>query len=76
MRGGALKEPTEYLGDGVYAIFDGYGIWLHANDHEHPTDKVYLEPQVLQALNDFAKRAIEACRHALKEKADAKKKQL
>lgn len=42
-----------YIGDGVYAIFDGYGIWLHANSHDSPTDKIYLEPQVLEALNQF-----------------------
>jgi len=51
------KKPASYLGDGVYAIFDGYGIWLHANSHEHPTDKVYLEPQVLQDLLAFDKEA-------------------
>ena len=38
----ADKEIFEYLGDGVYAKFDGHGIWLLANHHEHPTDKVYL----------------------------------
>lgn len=48
----------DYLGDGVYALFDGYGIWLHANDHENPTDRVYLEPSVLEALNRFNKRCI------------------
>ena len=47
--------PASYLGDGVYAIFDGMGIWLHANDHKNPTDKVYLEPSVLESLNRFAK---------------------
>lgn len=47
------KRPATYLGDGLYAIFDGYGIWLHANDHENPTDKVYLEPPVIQALIRF-----------------------
>ncbi len=47
---------AEYLGDGVYAIFDGFGIWLHANHHEHPTDRVYLEPSVLTALNRFNKQ--------------------
>ena len=45
---------TEYIGDGVYVEFDGYGIWLKVNDHEFPTDKVYLEPTVLEALNRFA----------------------
>ena len=51
------KMPASYLGDGVYAIFDGYGIWLHANHHEHPTDRVYLEPQVLRDLVAFDKMA-------------------
>jgi len=49
------KVPASYLGDGVYAIFDGYGIWLHANDHLRPTDRIYLEPPVLQALVNFNK---------------------
>ena len=48
--------PIEYLGDGVYAIFDGVGIWLHANSHEFPTDKIYLEPEVLIAMLRFANR--------------------
>ncbi|MBC8295747.1 MAG: hypothetical protein H8E55_08145 [Pelagibacterales bacterium] len=45
--------PAEYLGDGVYALWDGYGVWLHANDHATPTDRIYLEPEVLKALNQF-----------------------
>lgn len=49
------KRPTMYLGDGVYAIFDGYGIWLHANDHRYPTDRIFLEPSVMQALIRFEK---------------------
>ena len=50
-------RPASYLGDGVYALFDGYGIWLHANDHKFPTDRIYLEPQVLESLNTFLKEA-------------------
>ncbi len=46
-------KPMMYLGDGVYAIFDGYGVWLHANSHDNPTDKIYLEPDVYQALKIF-----------------------
>ena len=49
------EAPAEYLGDGVYAIFDGFGVWLHANNHLNPSDRVYLEPQVLEALNNFYK---------------------
>ena len=43
------QEIFEYLGDGVYAKFNGHGIWLLANHHKNPTDKVYLEPSVLRA---------------------------
>jgi len=54
--------PHSYLGDGVYASHDGVGIWLRANDHrEHLcTDKIYLEPSVLTALNNFNKDVKEA----------------
>ena len=49
---------TFYLGDGVYAEFDGFGVWLRANDHrdEFATDKIYLEPEVLYQLNGFIER--------------------
>jgi len=52
------QRPVAYLGDGVYAIFDGYGVWLHANDHKDPTDKIYLELEVLVGLNNFVTEAL------------------
>lgn len=54
---GEFKRPASYLGDGVYAIFDGFGIWLHANSHSEPTDRIYLEPNVLQGLIIFEKES-------------------
>ncbi len=48
--------PATYCGDGVYAIFDGSGIWLHANDHKNPTDKIYLEPEVFKKLVAFHRK--------------------
>lgn len=48
-------NPTEYIGDGVYTVFDGFGIWLCANDAVNPSDRVYLEPCVLKSLINFAK---------------------
>jgi hypothetical protein len=45
----------DYIGDGVYVEFDGYGIWLRANSPDSPKE-VYLEPEVLMALNRFFKR--------------------
>jgi len=51
------KRPAEYLGDAVYAIFDGYGIWLHTGSHDEPINKVYLEPGVVTALTNFLRQA-------------------
>lgn len=39
-----------YLGDGAYAEFDGYGIWLTAENGVVVTDRVYLEPPVYAEL--------------------------
>ena len=50
-----MENPT-YLGDGLYAEYDGFGIWLKANHHLHPTDKVYLEPSVYESLTRFVER--------------------
>lgn len=54
-----MNEPKWiYLGDGVYAKSDGYGVWLHANEIVDPTDQIYLEPDVLKALVfHFTKKA-------------------
>jgi hypothetical protein len=52
---------NDYLGDGVYGVFDGHGIWLHANDLDDPSDRVYLEPSVVTAFERF----IERCRAEL-----------
>lgn len=39
-----------YLGDGLYAAFDGFQIELYASDGLHKTNQVYLEPAVLAAF--------------------------
>ena len=49
-----IPEPA-YIGDGVYIMYDGHGIWLHANSWQEPTDRIYLEPQVLASLIRQAK---------------------
>lgn len=52
-----IPDPLmDHLGDGVYAIDRGDGLMLHANHHLYPTDRIFLEPSVLDALNSFAKR--------------------
>lgn len=49
--------PKQYLGDGVYAAFDGFGIWLTAEDGIVATDAIYFEPAVLNSLIGFFKTA-------------------
>ena len=67
------EKPQEHLGDGVYAEFDGFGILLKANDHRFPTDKIYLEPEVLTALNRFAERMAERRGRELKDIGDGRR---
>lgn len=46
-----LKQFDAYLGDGVYASFDGYQIWLAAN---HPDNKVVaLETSTFDRLVQY-----------------------
>lgn len=47
--------PPTYLGDAVYASFDGYQIWLHLNDHRSP-GLIAIDPGVYQALVNYGKR--------------------
>ncbi len=48
----------EYLGDGLYASFDGYQVKLMANSATMPTDVVYLDPHTLAAFQRFISRFI------------------
>lgn len=41
-----------YLGDGVYASFDGYQIWLDTRAQE-PVNRIALEPKVYRALLEY-----------------------
>ena len=51
-------KPTKgsgkaYLGDGVYAEFDGWFVKLTTENGVATTNKIYLEPSVLKALRLF-----------------------
>ncbi len=43
-------ENSTYLGDGLYADFDGWQIELYAWNGESKTNQVFLEPAVLAAF--------------------------
>ena len=49
----------DYLGDGVYASFDGYHIVLDLRAQDNTT-RIALEPPVLTALDRFRARVREA----------------
>ena len=48
--------PKEYLGDGVYAEVDRFGVLtLTTEDGIRATNTIVLEPQVLSALEAYLK---------------------
>lgn len=48
----------EYLGDSVYASFDGYHIWLRTGSHKESeaTNNIALEPSVFAALVAYQRK--------------------
>ncbi len=50
-----IKAVNEtYLGDGLYASFDGFSLWLRA-PREHGDHYVALEPLVFYTFIEYAK---------------------
>lgn len=45
-----MNKDDVYLGDGLYASFDGWQIELYAWNGEEKNNHVYLEPTVLAAF--------------------------
>lgn len=45
-----------YLGDAVYAEFDGYHVILTTEDGIRSTNTILLEPEVVDGLMRFIKR--------------------
>ena len=56
-------KDKEYIGDGVYARFDGYGIELTTENGVLTTNTIYLEPCVYACLLDFWKSFAEPKSH-------------
>jgi hypothetical protein len=48
------SENETYLGDGVYASFDGFQIWLDTRA-QLPVNRIALEQPVYEALLDFVR---------------------
>jgi hypothetical protein len=52
-----MSKPT-HLGDGVYAEFDGWQVWVWTSNGETESDRIALEPGVLSELNKYYKRMV------------------
>jgi hypothetical protein len=60
-----LGKPIEdYLGDGVYASFDGCYLKLDLRGQDSTTE-IFLEPEVFERLLQFRKNAIKEIRSRL-----------
>lgn len=46
-----IDETWTYIGDGLYAKHDGFGVDVVSYNGIEVLDRIYLEPQVLEALN-------------------------
>ena len=51
-----MENKEEYLGDGLYASFDGYQFILRAPRGDGVDHRVGLEPSVFKALLEFRKK--------------------
>jgi hypothetical protein len=47
------RKNETYIGDGLYASYDGFALWLRA-PREHGDHEVALEPDVLYNFLNFA----------------------
>ena len=47
-------QPPVHVGDGAFASYDGYQIWLYANS-PHSSHRVALEPRTFLAFLEYAK---------------------
>lgn len=47
--------PDQYLGDGVYASYDGFQLWLDTRA-QTPVNRIALEPSTFNALLAYVER--------------------
>jgi hypothetical protein len=48
--------PKEYLGDSVYCTDDGFQIELTTENGSGPSNQIFMEPAVVQALFRYIER--------------------
>jgi len=51
-----MTPSKSYLGDSVYADFDGWQVKLTTENGELPDNTIYLEPAVVEAFLQYIER--------------------
>lgn len=51
-----MRVEAIYLGDGVYAEFDGYTLWIYTHNGIYETNRIALEPSALKKLEEYRKK--------------------
>ncbi len=51
------KDKAEYMGDGVYAQFDGYYVWIYTYNGVSVSNAIALERDVFNAIGEFGSKA-------------------
>lgn len=51
-----LKKESDYIGDGVYAHFDGYQIRLFSSNGIEILEQVFLDPGTLSSFYNYVER--------------------
>ena len=54
-----IGELREYLGDGLYAEFDGFQFRLYASNGIRVTNEVFLDELVVRSFFQFVKSSLE-----------------
>lgn len=54
-----MDNTKTYLGDGLYAVYNGFSVELRANDFNNPSDRVFLESSVMNALIDWYNKLLQ-----------------
>lgn len=52
-------SPKQYLGDSVYASFDGFMVTLTTENGYGPSNTIHLEPETYQALVQYVVQIVE-----------------
>jgi hypothetical protein len=62
----------QYLGDSVYLSYDGFHFVLTTENGlpSDPSNTIFMEPQVIEALNQAVKRTIEELNQPKEEKGN------